>query len=255
MRIYFFSRKTLLTAAAVTLLAAGFLTFALIYYNHTGIASNAIDFKKPIFQGNSGEKAVALTVNVDWGEEFIPAMLKSFAATDARVTFFVTGKWAEKNPETLKQMHKAGHSIQNHGYKHCHFNNLTAEAGSGEIKKAEAIIKEITGQKSRFFASPYGEYSPNVVKAASDINYRLIMWSVDTIDWQRPDPQTIVNRVMKKIHNDAIILMHPTEPTVKALPDLLKQIKEENYKMVTIDKIIIEKEKNLDEGSNSRESH
>lgn len=255
MRIYFFSKRTLLTAAAVALLAMGFLTFALTYYNHLSIASDTIDVQKPIFQGNSGEKAVAITVNVDWGEEFIPAMLKEFAAANAKVTFFVTGKWAEKNPDLLKQMSKEGHSIQNHGYKHCHFNSMAAEAGSSEIKKAEAIIEQITGQKSRFFASPYGEYNPNVVKAAADINYRLIMWSVDTIDWQRPDPATIVNRVMKKVHNDAIILMHPTEPTVKALPDMLKQLQEEKYNMVTIDKIIIEKDKSLDDGSNSHENN
>ncbi len=240
-------------ATAVAMLAMGFLAFAMIYHNNASIASDSLDMQKPIFQGNSGEKAVAITVNVDWGEEYIPTMLKEFAAADAKVTFFVTGKWAEKNQDLLKQMYKEGHSIQNHGYKHCHFNSLGAEEGSAEIKKAEDIIKQITGQKSKYFASPYGEYNPNVVKAAADINYHLIMWSVDTIDWQRPDPETIVNRVMKKVHNDAIILMHPTEPTVKALPDMLKQLQEEKYKMVSIDKILIEK--TLDEGSNSHENN
>ena len=76
-----------------------------------------------------------------------------------------------------------------------------------------------------------------MVKTVRDINYEYIMWSVDTIDWQRPIPDTIIKRVMKKVHNDAIILMHPTEPTVKALPDLLKQLQAQNYQMVTINVI------------------
>jgi peptidoglycan/xylan/chitin deacetylase (PgdA/CDA1 family) len=63
------------------------------------------------------------------------------------------------------------------------------------------------------------------------------MWSVDTIDWQRPDPATIVKRISNKVHNDAIILMHPTEPTVKALPDMLKYLQEQQYKMITINQI------------------
>ena len=53
------------------------------------------------------------------------------------------------------------------------------------------------------------------------------MWSVDTIDWQKPSPETIVNRVMKKVHNDAIILMHTTERTVKAQQEIIKQHKDE----------------------------
>ena len=238
MRIYYFSKRKLLFTAAALLLALGMLGFALINQHPATIAS---DLQELIFQGNSGAKAVAITVNVDWGEEYIPEMLKQFEAADAKVTFFVTGKWAEKNPDLLKQMYKAGHSIQNHGYKHLHFNSLSPEQGSAEIKKAEVIITQIIGQKSSYFASPYGEFNQNVVAAAHNIDYKFIMWSVDTVDWQRPQPETIVNRVMKKVHNDAIILMHPTEPTVKALPEMLKQLQAEKYKMLTIDKVVLDK--------------
>lgn len=238
MKMYYFSKRMLLFTAAALLLALGMLGFALINQHPATIAS---DLQEPIFQGNSGAKAVAITVNVDWGEEYIPEMLKQFQAADAKVTFFVTGKWAQKNPDLLKQMYKAGHSIQNHGYKHLHFNSLSPEQGSAEIKKAEEIITRITGQKSIYFASPYGEFNQNVVAAADKSGYKLIMWSVDTIDWQRPQPETIVNRVMKKVHNDAIILMHPTEPTAKALPEMLKQLQAEKYKMLTIDKVLLEK--------------
>lgn len=234
MRIYYFSRKRLLIAGIIMVLALGFLSGAYLQYANTTIAAGA---DQPIFQGNTGTKAVAITVNVDWGEEFIPAMLDEFKKNNALVTFFVTGRWAEKNPELLKQMAAAGHSIQNHGYKHVHFNQLSPTEVTSEIKKAEDIIFGITGTRSTFFASPYGEYNAQLTRAVNSINYQQIMWSADTIDWQRPDPATIVNRVIKKVHNDAIILMHPTEPTVKALPDMLKQLKEQNYQMITIDKI------------------
>ncbi|NLN86691.1 MAG: polysaccharide deacetylase family protein [Syntrophomonadaceae bacterium] len=180
---------------------------------------------------------VAISVNVDWGEEFLPAMLDEFKKSNAQVTFFVTGRWAEKNTDMLQQMAQAGHSIQNHGYRHVHFNALNAEEIGSEIKKAEDIIFNITGKKSSFFASPYGEYNPRLVKAVNGIDYQYIMWSVDTIDWQQPTPETIVSRVMKKVHNDAIILMHPTEPTVKALPTLLNQLQAQGYQMVTVDQI------------------
>lgn len=233
MRLYYFPRSNLRVAAMVGLLLFAAIGFALTYYQKPIMVSQL----EPIYQGNTGQKNVAITVNVDWGEEFIPAMLDEFKKNDARVTFFVTGKWAGKNAELLKRMAKEGHSIQNHGYKHCHFNSLSSSQTAQEIKKADEVISGITGSKTSYFAPPYGEFNREVINGVSSIKYKLIMWSVDTIDWQRPSPYVIVSRVMNKVHNDAIILMHPTEPTVKALPDMLKQLKEQNYKMVTIDKI------------------
>ncbi|MDD4171595.1 MAG: polysaccharide deacetylase family protein [Syntrophomonas sp.] len=234
MRTYYFSKRTLLTIGAIIIMTAVFLAIACSYQHDPTIA---VGQDEPIFQGNTGRKAVAITVNVDWGGEFIPAMLDEFKKSNAEVTFFVTGQWAEKNPELLQQMAQAGHSLQNHGYRHCHFKALSPSEVGAEIKKAEETIFKITGQRTGFFASPYGEYNQQLVRTVKGINYQYIMWSVDTIDWQRPDPGTIVNRVMKKVHNDAIILMHPTDPTLKALPDLLKQLQAQNYQMVTIDKI------------------
>jgi peptidoglycan/xylan/chitin deacetylase (PgdA/CDA1 family) len=95
------------------------------------------------------------------------------------------------------------------------------------------------GKKPGFLPPPYGEQNDRLVKAAGEIGYELIMWSVDTIDWQKPSPQTIVKRVGNKVHNDAIILMHPTDPTLQALPDLLAYLQDQGYGMITIDSILV----------------
>ncbi|MDD2511105.1 MAG: polysaccharide deacetylase family protein [Syntrophomonas sp.] len=245
MKIYFVSRKKLIAMLLVSLLLGIFALFSFMRGDDSSVASRVLD---PVYQGNSGEKAVAIAVNVDWGEECIPQMLKAFKENNATVTFFVSGKWAEKNPELLKEMKAAGHSIQNHGYKHLHFNNLSAEQASEQIRKAEEIINKMIGERTRFFAPPYGEYNQQLMNVVAALDYELIMWSIDTIDWQRPDSATIVKRVVSKLHNDAIILMHPTDPTVKALPEILGSIKQEGYKMLSIDKIIKRSE---GEGDNS----
>ncbi|MGE5390015.1 MAG: polysaccharide deacetylase family protein [Deltaproteobacteria bacterium] len=252
MRIYFVPRRILRLSLLVFFLVCGFLAASIVYFNDSGIAAH---HKSPVYQGNTGKKVVALTVNVDWGEEYIPAMLKEFKKNDARVTFFVTGKWAEKHPDLLKEMSKAGHSIQNHGYKHVHFNQLSKEQTQEQIKMAEDIIYKATGKQSRFFASPYGEFDDHLVKNVTDMGYMQIMWSADTIDWQRPAPETIVQRVMKRVHNDAIVLMHPTDPTVKALPQMLEGLKAQGYKMITIDEMMAadcKDKKSDDKRSNSK---
>ncbi len=238
MKIYFFNKKSLLGLSAGILVTGCLLALLIINFTQTGVIATST--KEPVYQGNTGKKAVAISVNVDWGEEYIPGMLEEFKKYDCPVTFFVTGTWAEKNPELLKKMSEAGHSIQNHAYKHVYFSSLSDVEAKAQIKKAEEIIFQITGKKTAFFAPPYGEQNQRMVKAAAEINYELIMWSVDTIDWQKPSPETIVKRVINKVHNDAIILMHPTDPTLKALPDLLNYLKTEGYEMLTIDRILNE---------------
>lgn len=236
MRVFYFTRKKVWKAVMVTAVILLLLGAAIVFSSTPSIET--ANLRDAVYQGSTGTKAVAITVNVDWGEEFIPAMLEQFEKYDARVTFFVTGQWAEKNTDLLGKMFAAGHSIQNHGYKHVHFNSLSAAQAAEQINSAEKVIQKTTAKKTRYFAPPYGEKNQQLLQVVSDLDYYLIMWSVDTIDWQRPSPEVIVKRVMNKVHNDAIILMHPTDPTVKALPDLLGALKQEGYKMISIDEMV-----------------
>lgn len=63
---------------------------------------------------------------------------------------------------------------------------------------------------------------------------------MDTIDWNNPSPQTIVDRVMSKYHNGAIVLMHPTKNTVEALPQIINQLKEKGYKITKVSEVIVD---------------
>lgn len=85
-----------------------------------------------------------------------------------------------------------------------------------------------------------------VIKSAEEAGYTTIYWSLDTIDWQRPDPSVILDRVLPRAHNGAIVLMHPTAPTVNALPDMVKGLKEEGYQLVKVSSLleVLDKEKN-----------
>ncbi len=249
MRIFFFTKKGFIRGMS-GFVFLGLLAFIFLQMIKPQVAAVPA---QAIYQGNSGQKTVALCINVDWGEEFIPAMLEAFKANDAKVTFFVTGRWAEKNPDLVRQMHEEGHSIQNHGYKHVHFNNLSGEQAREQIVKGGRIIKELTGKESVYFAPPYGEFNTNVVTVSEKLHYKLIMWSIDTIDWQKPPADTIIKRVMNQLHNDAIILMHPTQPTAEALPELMTQISASGYQMKTLDQIIITDNEKKDK--NEKTSH
>jgi peptidoglycan/xylan/chitin deacetylase (PgdA/CDA1 family) len=131
-----------------------------------------------------------------------------------------------------------GHEIANHTYSHPHPNALSKDKNKEQITKNEELLKEITGIKTTLYAPPYGEYNDTVLSAAHELGYTTIMWSIDTIDWKRPPAEIIKSRVMKKLHNGAIILMHPTESTAQALPDLIAQIQNKGYTITTVSDIL-----------------
>lgn len=188
----------------------------------------------PYYHGNAQKEQMSLTINVDWGEEYIPLMLEILKQKNVKATFFVTGKWASKFPDLVKRIYNAGHEVQNHGYSHAHPNQLSEAQMIEHLKKNEEIIYNIIGVRTTLYAPPYGEYNKNVVRIADAQGYKLIMWTADTIDWQRPTPEVIKQRILKKASKGGIVLMHPIQQTVQALPGMIDGLRAKGYQLVTV---------------------
>lgn len=235
MRMIIINRNTLIIILIVLALLIGFVFFSLFYVKTKDV------FKEDIFyKGTKDEKVVAFVCNIDWGNEYLPDMLKILKENDIKISFFPTGKWAKNNPDLVKLIDKDNHEIGNHGYNHVDYNKLSYEKNKEEILKAHNAIKDITGKAPKYFGPPSGAFNENTVKAANDLGYKLILWSIDTIDWRKDSTKDIiVNRVVSKIHNSAIVLMHPTEETIKALPEIINSLFKKGYKIGTIDDVII----------------
>lgn len=192
----------------------------------------------PYYEGNGGKQAVSLCINVDWGEDYIPAMLETLKEHDAKATFFLTGRWTEKFPDTARLIKTYGMEIGNHGLKHNSPNGMSYEENIADIREAEKIIAEVLHINTVLFAPPSGEIEEQVQQAAEDAGYQLILWSVDTIDWQKPPTETIVARVLEKAKDGSIVLMHPTEHTSAALDEILTGLEEKNLTVLPVSQLI-----------------
>lgn len=192
----------------------------------------------PYYQGSNNSPKVALACNVFWGEEYIPTMLQTMDNEQIHITFFIGGSWAKRFPHVLKDIANHKHELANHSYSHPHPNSISKTKNQEEILKTQELIQDITDVKTTLYAPPYGEFNETVLIAAGELGYQTIMWSIDTIDWKRPHSEVIKKRVLNKLHNGAIILMHPTEPTAKALPDLIRKIHERGYSIVTVSELL-----------------
>ncbi|MEW6524466.1 MAG: polysaccharide deacetylase family protein [Bacillota bacterium] len=198
----------------------------------------AVDQSGAIRSGSPARPLVALMFNVDWGSEYIPGILDVLEAAGARSTFFVTGTWAQKNQELLREMHRRGHEIANHGYRHAHVKNMNPSDIEKLIMDHDSLVRALVGaQPAPLFAPPYGECDSTIVRAAASVGYKTILWTVDTVDWKRPAPDVIVKRA-ERAGSGALVLMHPTEPTLRALPEVLKKLAARGLRATTVTEVL-----------------
>lgn len=237
MQIYFWTKKQL---GRLVLIFFTLVVLGMVGYDYWSNDLAVTTMKaQPIYQGDPNYKKMALTFNVDWGEEYLPDMLEILKSNNVKATFFVTGRFAAKFPQLVQKIAAEGHEIGNHGYSHPHPDKISKRENQNEIKKAEAEIIKTCGVKTTLFAPPYGEHKPHVVEAAEEIGYKTILWTIDTIDWDKSrQPEVIYEKVIKSAQNGAIVLMHPTDRTVLALEKMIRTLQEQEYDLVTVSEIL-----------------
>lgn len=176
---------------------------------------------------------VALICNVDlgWESEYVEGILDVCKEKNVKMSFNVTGRWAEKNKDLLLRIKNEGHEVGNHGHRHIDYATISYEENLKEISTSKKIIEEIINDKTKFFQAPSGSFSEETVKAANSLGYTSIKWNIDTIDWNnRKDPEVVFERVKKKeMVENSIILMHPTYATTKCLGNIIDLIRERNF--------------------------
>ncbi len=225
-------RKKLFIAnvAALTVIAVVITVLAL---NGAGAMETAAE-NSAIYRGSSEKPNVTLMFNVYWGTEYIDGILETLEAYGVKTTFFIGGSWAAKNNPSLKAIAAAGHEIGSHGYNHKDAENLTYDRNIDEMLPAEKLIEEITGTEITLFAPPSGSIGEEMFRAAKDLGYTVVMWSRDTVDWRDKNPDLVYTRATSDIRNGELILMHPTEHTLKALPKILDFYSENGFKVVPV---------------------
>ncbi|KOP82182.1 polysaccharide deacetylase family protein [Cytobacillus solani] len=192
----------------------------------------------PIYKGHPDKKMVSFIINVAWGNEYLPDILATLKKHHISVSFFLEGRWVQNNPDLTKMIYDAGHEVGNHSYTHPEMAKISPEKTRAEILKTNEVIKAITEKPVQWFAPPSGSYRDETVQIAAQENLGTVMWTVDTVDWKKPTPDQLIQRVMSKVHNGALILMHPTDSTAKSLDRLITQIKQRNLQIGTVSDVL-----------------
>lgn len=190
------------------------------------------------YNGDKSSKNISLMINVYWGTEFLDDMLEILDNYNVKTTFFIGGTWAVLNEEYLIKIHQKGHELANHGYHHKDHDKLDEEGNLNEISTTHTIIKELLGVEMELFAPPSGAYDKLTVSCANSLGYKTIMWTRDTIDWRDHDANLIYNRAIKNAGGGDLILMHPTQSTVEALPRIIEHLQAKGFNLTTVSQTI-----------------
>jgi peptidoglycan/xylan/chitin deacetylase (PgdA/CDA1 family) len=188
----------------------------------------------PVYNGNRGKQAVALLINVAWGEQFVPALLDELRAAKAPATFCLVGRWADAHPELVRQMAADGFGFCNHGYTDHGWAGIGEGAALTSIRRADAAIAALTGRKPTIFSPHKGEFNAAVLAASAATGHTLVLWSRDTIDWQNPPVYRVLERTAGRARGGDIILMHPTQVTLEALPAMIRAIRERGLRILSV---------------------
>ena len=164
---------------------------------------------------------------------------------DIKATFFVLGSRAINNKDILKKMADSGMEIGNHTYNHLLLTKYDENKIRSEIEDTSEVIYSATKKRPKLLRPSYGSVNNKIKKVAN----MPIIWDIDTLDWKYHNSKRITSRVVNKVRDGDIILMHDIySASLNALSNIIPILQDNGYEFVTIDELFYYKEISLENG-------
>ncbi|WP_262682847.1 polysaccharide deacetylase family protein [Paenibacillus baimaensis] len=184
---------------------------------------------------------VALTFDDGPDNVNTPVIIDSLKKYGVKGSFFFVGEMAKIYPGVVRHAFDNGNLVLNHSYKHDNLTQKTNHQIQADLNQTDKIIEDIIGKKPALMRSPYGDTDEKVVAAATETGHKIVLWSIDTLDWSQRESDNIVHNVIDNIRNGDIILMHSTSrtnETAKAVPIMIEELQKRNYDIVDLETLL-----------------
>lgn len=188
------------------------------------------------------EKVLYLTFDAGFENGNTGAILDALKKHGVSATFFVVGNYLETEPDLVKRMVQEGHTVGNHSYHHPDMTSKSREEFEKELTDLETAYEKITGQKmTKFYRPPQGKYNAVTLEHAKQMGYRTFFWSLAYVDWledKQPSKEEAFDKLTKRIHPGAIVLLHSTSSTnAQILDELIGRWEEMGYRICPLSDI------------------
>ncbi len=193
---------------------------------------------QPICRVSTADKVIALTFDDGPHPRYTEQILDVLDKYGVRATFFVIGKNVQNYHGIVEEEIARGHEVECHTFSHRFANSYGYDEASEELSDSEDAL----GFKPSFVRPPGGIVSASFKRAAQEKDYRIILWSVDTLDWKCPGVDYVSSAVMNNAKSGDIILMHDyvcgRSSTVEALKRVIPALLEDGYTFVTVAELV-----------------
>lgn len=174
---------------------------------------------------------LALTYD-DGPSSLTPILLDHLVDARAAATFYVLGRYASRNPETIERAAREGHELGGHTWSHPDLTRLTDEEIRSQLDRTQGLLQRLSGQPVTTFRPPYGSFDRRVLAAA---DRPAIIWTVDTRDWAGPSDEVLRQRAIDEPRPGGIVLFHDTnERTVRLAPEIIAALHDRGFTLVTV---------------------
>ncbi len=195
-----------------------------------------------VTRGSTGSPPrIALTFDAGSGAGPTPAILDTLKASGLHCTFFLTGEFAQSNPELVKRMAFEGHELGNHSWSHPHFNGIAPGEAASQVSRTESLVREVTGLSTKpYFRFPYGWKSDALIRQVNGMGYLSVSWTFDSLDsLEGTSADEIRARVSRLACPGAIVLMHcGSAQEAAALPGVIEDLRAAGYRLVSLTEVL-----------------
>ena len=203
--------------------------------------------KVPIYNVATEEKRVAITFDAAWGADKTEEILEILDEFDVNATFFLVGFWVDEHADLVKKIDEAGCEIGTHSNTHPDMVKLDKSSVQEELSTSIEKIEAVTNKEVTLFRAPFGSYNNQLIDTAEELNLKTIQWDVDTLDWKGLSASEINSRVLSKVQNGSIILMHNNSDNVlDGLRLILTSLKNKSYEIGSVGELIYQRDYTID---------
>jgi len=193
------------------------------------------------YVGDTSKKVIYLTFDCGYENGNTAKILDALDKHHAPAAFFVVGHMIESAPDLIRRMADEGYIVGNHTFHHPDMSAISDQAAfQKELDSVAELYQETTGKElSHYYRPPRGVYSVENLKQADALGYKTIFWSLAYVDWytdNQPTAEQAYSKLLPRIHNGAIVLLHETSKTnADILDDLLTKWEDMGYTFASLD--------------------
>ena len=221
-----------------TLVIAGLFVVCVILLQFSASAENQVVFKSNL----NDQMKIAITFDDGPHPKNSKKILDVLEKYDVKSTFFVVGVNVKNYPSALNEIVEKGHEIGNHTYSHLILKSLSEDKIKKEIIDTEDALNDAKILAPKLLRPPCGLYDNKLLEVAKSEDYKIVLWTIDTKDWEHRSVNEIVNKVLSNIKSGDIILFHDyisgVNNTPEALDILIPKLQEMGFNLVTVSELL-----------------